>query len=76
MAWKRLDLPDPFAPTVKVRKEGRRSRGERGDGGWARGGGLTLGSSVFFEKAGVPTEGRKKQRHKSEVRKARTAGWE
>ena len=37
---------------------------------------LTLGSSVFFEKAGVPTEGRKKQRHKSEVRKARTAGWE
>ena len=40
------------------------------------GGGLTLGSSVFFEKAGVPTEGRKKQRHKSEVRKARTAGWE
>ena len=22
MAWKRLDLPDPFAPTVKVRKEG------------------------------------------------------
>lgn len=41
-----------------------------------RGGGLTLGSSVFFEKAGVPTEGRKKQRHKSEVRKARTAGWE
>ena len=46
IAWNRLDLPEPFAPTVKVRKDGQRSRVSAAmvDG---RGGGLTLGSSVF-----------------------------
>lgn len=64
MAWKRLDLPDPFAPTVEVGEDGRWSRGERGDRGWARGG-VDAWIWRLFLNGGCAHSGEKKQRHPS-----------